>query len=298
MKKKFLKVIILLVVVITSILSVNVFAETNSNYSLNVTMTANNSKIEAGGSVLITVKLSNINFGENGINNFTAKLEYDNDVFEQLTESSIDGENEWKPSYSIGSGKVQLLRQSFFKNDGEIMTITLKAKDGVNGKQGYVKLSNIIVSNSVDEKMIDEVSTNITVGDGNGEDGPVVLPSSNSVQSNTIKIGNSISGNSVNINPQSNSTNKVPTNSTIIPINNNTVTPTNSVLPIMNNTSNTSPVVNNTENEIQVINETESNSDMPYTGSDSNALIRIIIGVICISLVMYIKIERMNKEIK
>ena len=48
-------------------------------------------------------------------------------------------------------------------------------------------------------------------------------------------------------------------------------------------------------NRIEVTNE--SDDDMPYTGPE-DGLARIIIGVIFISLVIYIKIERMNRDIK
>ena len=287
MKNKFLIVLSLFIIIITSVLTVTVFAA-ETNYSFNVSMTANNSKVKAGDEVLITVKVSNLNVGDNGINSFTAYLSYDSNVFEQPTESNIDGADGWKPNYTVGTTKIQLYRERFLKTDGEIMKITLKTKEGLaDGTQGEVKLSTIVVSNSVDEITTSTKSTNITIGN---EDSPVVsLPDSN----NTIKIGNSVS-----INPQSNSTNNltVPTNNAITPIN-SIITPTNNTTPA-NNTVNEIPLINDSENQIQVINETESDSDIPYTGTDGDALIRIIIGVIFISLVIYIKIERMNKDIK
>lgn len=304
MKNKFLIVLSLFIIIITSVLTVTVFgAETK--YSFNVSMTANNSKVKAGDEVLITVKVSNLEVGENGINSFSAYLSYDNDVFEQPTESNIDGIDGWKPNYTVGTTKIQLYRERFLKTDGEIMQISLKTKEGLqNGTQGEVKLSTIIVSNSVDETTNPKpISTTITIGN---DDSPVVsLPDSPS--NNTIKIGNSVS-----INPQSNtiSNSTIPVNNSITPINSiitptNNITPANNVTPA-NNTVNEVPVTNDSknivenevDNGIQVINETESDSDIPYTGTDGDALIRIIIGVIFISLVIYIKIERMNKDIK
>ena len=55
-------------------------------------------------------------------------------------------------------------------------------------------------------------------------------------------------------------------------------------------------MVNNTQPAPLVTNE--SDYDMPYTGLESDALARIIIGVVFIGLVIYIKIQRMDKEMK
>lgn len=269
MKKKFL-ILSLIMVLIISLLSVTATAA--DNFSFTVSMTASNSKVEAGSEVLVTVKISNLNVGDTGINSFSAYLSYDTEVFETLTDSSVDGINGWVPSYTTGTGKVSLYRRTFLKTDEEIMQITLKTKSDVaEGTQGEVKLSTIIVSNSVDETGTPPVSTMITIGSGTtGGDGIVEPDDNANTNTNT---------NSTLIPPLSiNTTNNiVPTNnSSVIPLNTNT-----------GNTQNQSPMVAN-----------ESDTDMPYTGTESNALARIIIGVIFIGLVMYIKLERMNRDIK
>ena len=272
-KKRFLIVILLIMFLVTSILSVNVSAA-DSNYSFTVTMTANNTKVEPGSEVLVAVKVSNLNAGDNGINGFSAILSYDTDLFEPLTESSVDGVDGWKASYE--KSKVQLYKDKYQKTDGEIMQISLKTKaDVAVGTQGDIKLSTIKASNSVDEIGTKDVSTSITIGNGN--DSGTVIPINNTPTNNTIPI------------QPNNNTPQTPVN--IVPTNNSIVrnTTTDNVVDDLSNETNTS-------NGIQVVNE--SDDDMPYTGTDSDALARIIIGVICISLVMYIKIERMNKEIK
>ena len=280
MRKKFF-VLSLIMMLIINLLSV--FA-TAATYSFTVSMTANNSRVTAGSEVLITVKLSNLNVGENGINSFSAYLSYDTDVFETLTDSSVDGVNGWVPSYTTGTGKVSLYRPTFLKTDEEIMQISLKTKSGLtDGTQGEVKLSTIIVSNSSDEIMASPVSTNITIGSNTASD-PVLPTPTNNAQPLTLNA-------TVTPTPQ------IPANNTttIQPNVNNTTL----VAPTTNTSNNvTNNVVNSTppNNQIQVVNE--SQNDMPYTGSEGDALVRIIIGVICIALVIYIKIERMDKEIR
>lgn len=270
---KKLVILSLILILITSVFSVSVFAtddnESSGNGSYTVVMNAKNSKVTPGGEVLITVKISNLNVGNNGISQFRAQLGFDTDVFETLTESSIDGIDGWKPSYAVGTGKVQLYRDKPLTTDGEIMQISLKTKAGVaDGTQGEVSITNIIASDSISEYNTSDVSTGITV------------------TNTTSGIGGS--------------ENEVQ-NSAPIPLNFAVATPTTNEVEneteneVVNNTVNNT-AVNNTSNRIEVVNEVDS--DIPYTGSESGALIRIIIGVIFIALVMYIKIERMNKDIR
>lgn len=269
--KKFL-VLSLMMMLIISLWPV---VATAANYSFTVSMTAKNSKVASGSGVMITVKLSNLNVGENGINSFSAYLSYDTNVFETLTDSSVDGLNGWVPSYTPGTGKVSLYRPTFLKTDEEIMTIELKTKSGLaDGTQGEVKLSTIIVSNSSDEIMASPVSTNITIGTETAID---------PVNPNPVANVTPIEVNPGNVVPT-----PVPVVNNAAPANNSTV-----IGPITNSVPTNNSV---STNRIQVANE--SGSDIPYTGTDSNGLAKIIIGVIFISLVIYIKIERMDKEIK
>ena len=263
MRKRIL-ILSLIVMLILSFWSVAVNA---AESSFTTSMTAKNSKVTAGSEVLITVKLSNLNVGENGINSFSAYLSYDTEVFETLTDSSVDGVNSWIPNYTPGTGRVTLHRPTSLKTDEEIMQISLKTKSGLaDGTQGEIKLSTIIVNNSIDEFMASPVSTSITIGSQTTSDPVLTIP-----QNNVAPI---------NITTNSSAT------PSPIPVNNTVTQPVNN-----------SVIVNNpTSNGIQVVNE--SKSDIPYTGTDSNALARIIIGFIVIGLVLYIKIERMNKDIK
>ncbi len=266
MKKKFL-ILSLVIILILGMLPITAFADTK--YSLNATMTANNSRVEAGSEVLIVVKLSQLNVPETGINDFTAYLGYDSNVFETINESSIDGVDGWKPEYTPGTTKIHLYRDTFLKTDGEIMQISLKTKEGLeDGTQGKVTLTTIIVSDGLNQINATNISATIMVG-SESSGGSVGQPQTNSL----------IPLNTTPLIPE----NTAPTNNST-PVNNSTL-----LLPTTNNTSNTT-------NEIPVVNEADS--DIPYTGSESGALARIIVGVIFISLVIYIKMERINKDMK
>ena len=253
MKKK-LYVVFIMILILINILAINVSA-----LSFTTTMTSNNTKIEAGNEVVISVKLSSLVVGENGINIFTATLGYDADVFETLTETNIEGSNDWQTAYNSGTGKITLTKTSYVTSDQEIMQITLKVKSDVaDGTKGSIELSNVRASTPDDEIGGSNVSTTITVGNAGS--------SSGNEQSENI-IGNSVSN--------------------IIQIDGNRVNQTrNEVITPINNQVQNDTVVNNTVNNA-VDNQTE---DIPYTGSESTALIQIIMGVIIIALLIYRKI--------
>ena len=272
MKRKVF-IVLILIITLMSLLTVNVKAA----LSFTTTMTPGSSSIPAATEVVVTVKVSNLEVGDNGINSFSAYLSYSTDVFEPLTESSIDGANGWSTAYSTGTGKVTLQKTSFVKTDEDIMQISLKTKSGLqDGKQGEVKLSQIVASNSVDEITAKNVSTTITIGQA----GATPLN-----PTPTTPVNNAA--------PSSNSITIQPTSNTIItPTNTETnTTPTPLPAPVNTNTNtNTNMAPTNT----RVI-DNRSSEDMPYTGSmESGAISRIIIGVIFISLAIFIKIERMN----
>jgi hypothetical protein len=265
MKRKVCILLLIMMLIITS-LAVRVNAD-----SFNTTLTASKSSVEAGSELTITVKVSNLDVGDNGINSFSAYLSYDMDMFESLSSSSVDGLGKWTAAYAPGTGKMTLQNSSFVNNDEEILQITLKTKSGLaEGTQGEVKLSNILASNSATEISCQAVSTTITIGEE---------------ASSTGNVTNIISTNTTN-----NTSNGI-----------NVITPVNNT--IKNNTSNNTAnnvanSANNTSNSVIIgSTNTVEDDDMPYTGSESSALSRIIIGVVLISLVSYIKIERM-KEIK
>ena len=268
MKKKFLILTLLIVLLITSVFSVKSLAASgdDGDYQVAVTMTANNQKVASGGEVLITVKVSNLKFSDTGFNKFKAYINYDTDVFEKLTESSIEGCDDWTPQYNEGTNIASLIKTSFQKTAGEIMQISLKTKEGLeDGVRGEVTLSTIVIGNDAEETNADNCTTTITIG--NSASGVVTPTNTANATRNTPIPLNLTSNRSIPVNNISND--------------------------VANNAVSNNSVANNA---IQVVNELED--DMPYTGFGDDGLSRIIIGVIFISLVIYIKIERMNRDIK
>ena len=68
--------------------------------SLVFTPTPSSTKLNEGEEITITLELSNIKMGQDGINTFGGKLEYDENVFEKITSDDISSQNNWSIAYN------------------------------------------------------------------------------------------------------------------------------------------------------------------------------------------------------
>lgn len=255
MKKRILKITTIM------IMFTLVYVSIVNALSFTATMTPSSTTVAESTEFTVKIKVSNLDVGTNGINSLSGYLKYDKDIFETITDSSIDGLNGWSPVYTADSEKVTITKPTFVKSEEEVFQVTLKTKSGVSGKSGKVEFTNIVASNTDAEIQAQNISTEITVGN-------VSENVSNSTGNNTT-IGLSPSNkanNTSNTNTAKNTTNKTNTNNT-------TNTPISSV------------VNNSTPNEIT------------YAGAE-DTIIYIIGAIIVLALVFYIKFERVNKEIK
>lgn len=251
MKRK-LNCILLVFILIFSLLSITANA---ANLSFTTTMTPSSTSVSEATEVVVTVAVSNLNVGDSGINAFSAYLSYDTDVFETLTDSSVEGLNNWSSTYSVTNGQILLTKNAFVNDDEEIMQITLKTKEGISsGTEGTVSLTGIAVQNSEDTITGSNVSTTITVG----------TEQSKNTTNNTNVLVITPTTNTENNTNNENSTNSTNTENS-------------------SNNSSTYNISNNTD------------GDIPYTGLSSDAYVKIILGVILIALVIYIKIRKMDE---
>ena len=259
MKEKILKISVLVIMLCL------VFSNIVNALGFVATMTPSSTTVAEATEFTVKVKVSNLDVGTNGINSLTGYLKYDKQIFENISESSIEGLNNWAPQFNADNGKITLTKNSFVKADEDVFQITFKTLSGVNGKSGTISYQNIDASNSEDVIRATDISTTITIGTAPAQP--------TNTQRNTSNTGPIV------INP----TNKAANNTQTPAVTN---TPVNSVLPT-NNTARNSTYVNTAN--------TTSGDDIPYTGVE-DTLMYVIIVALAISLVFYIKFEKINKE--
>ena len=270
MKNKILSVILMTTLIV---LTLTVSA---SALSFTATMTPSATTVPESTEFTITVKVSNLDVGTNGINGLTGYLKYDTDVFETISESSIEGLNSWTIKFDETTGKISLTKSNFVTSTQEVFQITLKTKSDISGKTGNVSFSNISASNSETSISATDISTSITVGTSSSNN-----ETSNSTSNITV----------INAVPSSNTT----VINSINTINSNTST-NNTVNSIVSNTTNNTS--NNTVSSyVNTLTNTTSNEDMPETGVN-DTILKLMFAVIAIAIVFYIKIEKLNKDMK
>jgi len=257
MKKKIVKICII------SLLMIWVYSTIVNALSFSTIMTPSSTAVEESTEFNVRVSVSNLDAGTNGINALSGTIKYDEDVFEELTESSIEGLNSWKPEFNASTGKITLTKTTFVKDQEAVFQITLKTKSDISGKKGTISFTNIVASNSEADITGTDISTSITIGEDD---------------TNTANVTNNTNTGVLNI---------VPINT----VSNNTANNT-SENTSENNTSN-----NTNSYRYNVVNNTSSDDDIPYTGVE-DTILYIIIALIVVALVFYIKFEKVNKEIK
>ncbi len=251
---------IVLKISIVAIMLILVYSTIVNALSFTATMTPSSTTVAESNEFMVTVKVSNLDVGQNGINSLSGYLKYDTSVFEVISNSSIEGLNGWNPIYNSENGKITLTKTAFVKNEEAVFQVTFKTKSGVSKKTGVISYTSILASNSEEEIFATDISTIITIGDV-----PVNTANTNST------------------------TNKL--NTTILPLvpANNTA---NSVKNVVNNT------VKNTVKNTSTYNTTNGTSEnMPYTGTEDTVMY-VMIVVLALALIFYIKYQKINKELR
>lgn len=274
MKKKFISVLLIIALICFT------FSTAVSALSFTATMTPSNTTVAEATEFTVTVKVSNLEVGNNGINSLSGYLKYDKDVFETINKSNITALNGWNCSYEESSGKVSLTKGVFVTSTQEVFQIALKTKSGVSGKSGTISYSNINASNSEDTILATDISTSITVGTEQSQDNGATDQSQDNGTTNEVKNTSNI----IISNPN-NTTNSINAINTVNTVNTtNTTNKQNSINGIVSNGTNT-------------LTNTSTNEDMPQTGVD-DTILKLIFIAIAVAIVFYIKIEKINKDLK
>lgn len=245
-------------ITITAILLICVWATIVNALSFTATMTPSSTTVAESTEFTVKIKVSNLDVGQ-GLSGLNGYFRYDDSVFEPITESSIEGLNGWDVTFNTENNKISLTKTTFVKSEEEVFQVILKTKSGVSGKTGDIKFTNIIGTNSDIDITASDISTTITVG---------------TISANEANTTNNTNSNGLQITV----TNR--TNNTV----NNTNTNRNTNNAVKNNTS-------------YVNANSVSNDNIPHTGVE-DSMMYIIGALIIVSIVFYIKFEKVNKEMR
>ena len=261
MRKKVLLIVLVIALVIVMLV------DTVSASSFTATMTASKTAVAESTEFTVTVKVSNIDAGANGINSVSGIFSYDTKVFENITTSSISGLNGWQPNYFPDTGKIVLFKPTYAKNDEDVLQVTLKTKASTAGKSGVITFKSVTASNSETDIPASDISTTITVGNAStgsdeGNSSSSTTPTNTSGQPQTINTSTQP------IRPANNTVNNVANNTR-----SNIVTPS---------------TVNQSTNNVTVSNV--------QAQTESDNIMRSIFVVLVIAGISYFKYESIKEN--
>ena len=226
--------------------------------SLVFTPTPSSTKLNEGEEITITLELSNIKMGQDGINTFGGKLEYDENVFEKVTSDDISSQN----NLSIAYNDEETAKKGTF-------LATINTGTSKNQVIGIIKL---------------KVKTNLK-----SQDTEIKFTSLSSVAEDTVKLDDqtlkfSVTGTVVPDDDKKDDDKKDDDNKK--DDKNNTVE--NTI--VIGNVTNDIEVVENTI----TVDNTQSNTKLPQTGELDVAI--AVLALALIAVVSYIQIKR-NRDL-
>ena len=281
MEKKVFKVLIMITVLVIAVSTVVQAA------SFTVTMTPSSTTVAPETEFTVTIKIANLDVGSNGINSLSGFLTYDTNVFETINESSIEGVNDWKPTYSSDNGKITLLKTQFVKTEEAVFQITFKSRSAEEIKKdtvsGSITFTKIYGSNSQDDINASDISTNIKVtklDEELEEPGNSLVITSNTVTNNSAVKNVVVSNKTGNTLGTTKNTTNNTTNNAVNKVANKAV----------NSTVNLSTGNKTTFNTVD-------EEDIPYTGVE-DTIVYVLFAAIALALVFYVKFEKLNKDMR
>lgn len=142
MKNNLKSKILLIILILITMISLTGFV---SAFSVNMQLDSS-SKLKAGDTVEVTLKILNIDAGD-GIDSIAATLEYDKNVFEEVTEDNFEGLNRWNVNiYSTDSQKFTVSKSSKVNQASDVFKLTLKAKTAVDVDSTEITIKDITAS--------------------------------------------------------------------------------------------------------------------------------------------------------
>lgn len=151
--KKIVTNIMLFIILI--LIGTNVQA--SSKVSANIRGTTN--ELRAKEEVVITLQLNEYQDIQTGINAYKATIEYDNNVFEELTENNFKAVNGWSElKYNNSTKEFVSIKKAGSKVAEDIVQITLKVKANASAQTAMIKIKDITASEGKEDLKIGETN--------------------------------------------------------------------------------------------------------------------------------------------
>lgn len=192
MKRK-TKIIGMIIAIILTMATISKGASTST---FKASATANTTALKPGEEVTVTIGVSDINMGTNGINTLEGKIKYDTNIFEEVKSSSIQSLNNWTTTYNDESstlnGKFLAVNLSNgVKENTQIFSVKFKVKSDIKEtketKETQIDFQEITSNDGTDLVNVGTKSVTLKI---NVENTTPETPNTNNNTSNNTSNGN------------------------------------------------------------------------------------------------------------
>ena len=162
------KIFITLIIAIITVLGVSAQVKAEGN-SFKASLTANSTELKPGQEVTVTLAVSDINMGDNGINTVEGIIEYDKTIFEELKTTSVQSLNNWTTTLntenSSNNGKFLAVNlTSGIKESMQIFSVKFKVKEDIESTtETEIKYKDITSNDGTDLVSVGTKSIKIKV---------------------------------------------------------------------------------------------------------------------------------------
>lgn len=122
------------------------------------------SELKGGEEVTITLRFDEYQQITEGLNAYQATLEYDKNLFEEVTQEDFTCLNDWeKLQYNQATGEFVAIKKIGSTEPEEVVSITLKTKPKVKATTTEIKIKDIVTSEGERDISIAEAKTTINI---------------------------------------------------------------------------------------------------------------------------------------
>lgn len=149
--------------IIFSSIATTVWAITKTD-NIGAKLTGSAQQLEAGQEITITLKFDKYNQIVKGINAFKAKLQYDEEIFEKVTQASFTTQNDWEElKYNGETKELVAIKKAGSKKEEDILQLKLKVKDEIEPAKTEVKIGQILTSEGKEDLLLEDATIGLNI---------------------------------------------------------------------------------------------------------------------------------------
>ena len=150
------------IIIVALLLTYNLVSADTVKLEAKVSSTTTEIKDEQ--ELTITFSLDKYNEIDKGINAYKATLEYDKNIFEEVTEKNFTSQNDWEQlKYNKETGEFVAIKKAGSITPEDIVKINLKAKNELKAGKTEIKIKDVVSSEGKADIQINEAKVEVDV---------------------------------------------------------------------------------------------------------------------------------------